>query len=434
MATYMDVGRVQYVVEPGLKAPLSKLYFCVHCLKLKSSDCVLHEVDSNYCPNCLENVTSGEAKLRRNKCSNCFDCPSCGNTLSTRATSIPVTTTDQEGTPKSAAKKVFYLACGFCRWTSRDVGIPDQTTASGCWPVQENLQVKQISTLLEYYRQLAQCEKADREKKKHTRRRSYLQLSDRYGLGAVASRRRSALMSMASLNLKEGEYMKVPDAPVCVGREDVMPLPDDVYTKPFSLTDVTTIGQRLASVESQPSEVSGLYPNHKHLLIKRSQRCKECEHKLSKPEYNPSSIKFKIQLVGLHHVPEIRMMSIPALEFHKEAAVVLTLFNPLDIVTSVTLLPVDLQLDNWSTAQVVLPSCELVLAARDDAAEFDDGREQQNFKDDPSVVVLRKANKLGFIVKVTPQSEMADVKVSAHFSSMSQYFVFGGLSVSCIKS
>ena len=33
--------------------------------------------------------------------------------------------------------------------------------------------------------------------------------------------------------------------------------------------------------------------------------------------------------------------------------------------------------------QVVLPSCELVLAARDDAAEFDDGREQQNFKDDP---------------------------------------------------
>ena len=31
--------------------------------------------------------------------------------------------------------------------------------------------------------------------------------------------------------------MKVPDAPVCVGREDVMPLPDDVYTKPFSLTD-----------------------------------------------------------------------------------------------------------------------------------------------------------------------------------------------------
>ena len=62
------------------------------------------------------------------RCSNCFDCPSCGNTLSTRATSVQVSTTDQDGTPKSAAKKVFYLACGFCRWTSRDVGIPDQVT------------------------------------------------------------------------------------------------------------------------------------------------------------------------------------------------------------------------------------------------------------------------------------------------------------------
>jgi len=40
----MDVRRVQYVVKPGLKAPLSKLYFCMHCLKMKSNDCVLHEV------------------------------------------------------------------------------------------------------------------------------------------------------------------------------------------------------------------------------------------------------------------------------------------------------------------------------------------------------------------------------------------------------
>ena len=27
---------------------------------------------------------------------------------------------------KLTPKKVYYLACGFCRWTSRDVGIPDQ--------------------------------------------------------------------------------------------------------------------------------------------------------------------------------------------------------------------------------------------------------------------------------------------------------------------
>jgi dynactin-4 len=36
----------------------------------------------------------------------------------------------------------------------------------------------------------------------------------------------------------------------------------------------TTIGQRLGSPEFQPSESIDLYPRHKHLLIRRSLRCK----------------------------------------------------------------------------------------------------------------------------------------------------------------
>ncbi len=44
MATYMDVDRVQYLASSGVKAPICKLYFCRHCLKLRSSDCVSHEV------------------------------------------------------------------------------------------------------------------------------------------------------------------------------------------------------------------------------------------------------------------------------------------------------------------------------------------------------------------------------------------------------
>ena len=30
--------------------------------------------------------------------------------------------------------KLFYLSCGFCRWTSRDIGLPDQQQSSGEWP------------------------------------------------------------------------------------------------------------------------------------------------------------------------------------------------------------------------------------------------------------------------------------------------------------
>lgn len=59
------------------------------------------------------------------RCGNCFDCPSCGHTLSTRATTVAVPNPDDPGKPNP--KKMYYLACGFCRWTTRDVGIPDQS-------------------------------------------------------------------------------------------------------------------------------------------------------------------------------------------------------------------------------------------------------------------------------------------------------------------
>ena len=58
-----------------------------------------------------------------------------------------------------------------------------------------------------------------------------------------------------------------------------------------------------------------------------------------------------------------------------------------------------------------LPKCELVVNRCDDAAEFDDAVDaQQNFDDDPSIVVFRKANKIGFFVTVTPERE-DDIKV-----------------------
>ena len=75
-------------------------------------------------------------RLKRNRCANCFDCPSCGHTLTTRATSVHVPSA--EDPTKVVPKKVYYLSCTFCRWTSRDIGLKDQTVASGGWPDMEN--------------------------------------------------------------------------------------------------------------------------------------------------------------------------------------------------------------------------------------------------------------------------------------------------------
>lgn len=94
----------------------------------------IEQVDSHFCCNCLENIPSGEAKLKRNQCNKCFDCPSCQHTLSSRATTVQVPKKPEgEGGKNAAAgdtkpKKMYYLTCLACRWTSRDVGIPDQAT------------------------------------------------------------------------------------------------------------------------------------------------------------------------------------------------------------------------------------------------------------------------------------------------------------------
>lgn len=50
------------------------------------------------------------------------------HTLSTRATNIPAPLPDDP--TKTAMKKAYYLACGFCRWTSRDVGMADKSVGA----------------------------------------------------------------------------------------------------------------------------------------------------------------------------------------------------------------------------------------------------------------------------------------------------------------
>ena len=37
------------------------------------------------------------------------------------------------------AKKVYYLACGFCRWSSRDVGIEDKSVGEFKLPLNEQI-------------------------------------------------------------------------------------------------------------------------------------------------------------------------------------------------------------------------------------------------------------------------------------------------------
>ena len=48
----------------------------------------------------------------------------------TRATSHTIPNPDDP--TKVVTKKMYYMACGFCRWTTRDVNLPDQTVGKSC--------------------------------------------------------------------------------------------------------------------------------------------------------------------------------------------------------------------------------------------------------------------------------------------------------------
>jgi len=344
------------------------------------------------------------------------------HTLSTRATSISTQLPDDPA--KTTMKKAYYLACGFCRWTSRDVGMADKSVASGGWQEPENPHTQRMNKLIEYYQQLAQKEKVERDRKKLARRRNYMPLAfsqhtihvvDKYGLGTRLQRPRAGatISTLAGLSLKEGEDQKEIKIEPAQAVDEVEPLPEDYYIRPVNLTEVTTLQQRLLQPDFQPVCASQLYPRHKHLLIKRSLRCRKCEHNLSKPEFNPTSIKFKIQLVAVNYIPEVRIMSIPNLRYMKESQVLLTLTNPVENLTHVTLLECEEgDLDNInSTAKVVVPPKELILAGKDAAAEYDELAEPQDFQDDPDIIAFRKANKVGIFIKVTPQREEGEVTV-----------------------
>ncbi|XP_057308865.1 dynactin subunit 4-like [Hydractinia symbiolongicarpus] len=421
-------SHVLYACECKEFKPITKLYFCRHCTKLRCGNCVTHEVDSFYCPNCLENMPSAEAKLKKNRCGNCFDCPSCHHTLSVRATAVPAVQTNPLDGKTPPLKKVHYLNCGFCRWTTRDVKLPDQLTPSGGWPAVEPAFSKKMSALLDYYKHMAHQDKMEKERQKLSKRRTNMYLMDRYGYALSLGKRRagsigSPLSILSRTSSSPGSQKEV-QAPCLSPRlEEIEPIPDRFYTEEVVLEEVLTLEQRLHQPSIQGEATKTLYPQHKHLMVRRSQRCKECEHNLCKPEFNPSSIKFKIQLGGIHYCPSIQIFKKPNLSKDMESVLILSISNPLDTIMNVSFenLSAEEQELHEKNCEIELPKVILSIAAKDATVEFDGigSATTDNFNDDPSVVHSRASNKVCFFTKITPKHEQGEV--AAFFKMTYEY-------------
>ncbi|KAI1303581.1 Dynactin subunit 4 [Halotydeus destructor] len=407
--------KVVYECSCGYLRPISKVYFCRHCLKLRCKNCLSHEVDSQYCQHCLEYIPTIDAKLKKNKCSSCFSCPCCSHTLSTKAivSNVKSDTDASVVTPK----KSFYLVCNFCKWTSRDANIADQSTGSGGWPDVPTPDGRRLDVLYEHYRVIAQKEKMEKEKKRINPRTGHaLHLLDKYGISASLSPKVRAQfyakmsMSVTSPTSPVGSVgdLKSPsnvpcDPAIAEDDQENYSLTGDFYEQDLDLNSVSTIEQRLAQVELQPEMRSKLYPMSHMLSVKRSLRCKECEHNLSKPEYNPSSIKFKILLAAYYHVPEIQIRALPVLVAGKTGTLEITIQNPSPYALHVTLEDSD-DSDDGTNCDVSLPQVEMIIPPKDDTLDIDidgSGTGKTNPTLESVMVTFRKGNKLGLALPVT---------------------------------
>lgn len=263
-------------------------------------------------------MASAEAKMRKQRCGNCFDCPSCGHTLSTRATAVVHAKPDDPG--KTTAQKAYYLACGFCRWSTRDSGIPDQQQPAGGWQEKANQHFKRVSELIDSYHHLAIREKADQEWSKFVRKRNYMILLERYPV--LNPRLRRFCSSSWTAPNRETEPTKKVVLPSAEPSLELSNFDVDSFVKqPLCIDKITTIHQRHLAPQFQPKSTYELEPRPKSLVVKRSMRCRVCEHNLSKADFNPSSIKFRINLSALYHVPEVRYMLIPETDVEKASNV-----------------------------------------------------------------------------------------------------------------
>ncbi|XP_053682885.1 dynactin subunit 4 [Sabethes cyaneus] len=484
MTSIMLPNTVEYACVCGLLNPLTKLYFCRYCMKLRCGFCVCHEVDSHFCSNCLENIPSSEAKIRKNRCNTCFNCPSCQHTLSVRASSAavptPVTATadspatsvgdDQkkEGTPdstgtgsKQVTRKMYYLACLNCRWSSRDVGIPDQTVATGQWPVAEYANATRFAVLLEHYQSVVLHEKQEKQelwRRKTPKQSKFPSLTDRTGLTVSMIRRQMGWSDSKA-------QIKATPSPInrSAATEAVDELPPEIFTKEISLKNITTLQQRLAQAAKQPFTVNKLYPQHKLLSIKRSLRCRQCDHNVIKSEYNPSSIKYRIAMFAAYHVPEVRFVKCDPLTVGQESTLLLKMINPTinDMTITIMELPTEteeilmieelkLSAENSASSSLVisglssslakqanlledprmverkvngsfrLPDSSFVINHRDDSAEFDEVVQSQ--QEDPRFIIWRKANQIAIKLVVQPNEDCSpDEEVCIGFSLQYTY-------------
>ena len=148
----------------------------------------IEEIESYYCPQCLENFPSSEAMQFRGRCprGECFTCAECG--------SVAPPIVASKLLPNSTSTDC-YFRCNFCRWNSMDSGLSSTTDSklvTMALAKEQGNQVAHVRTLSQRLQATVQHQEKQAELQKRLSGRS------------TASVRSTILLSLAKLQYGDG--------------------------------------------------------------------------------------------------------------------------------------------------------------------------------------------------------------------------------------
>ncbi|KAL2868259.1 putative dynactin Arp1 p62 subunit RO2 [Aspergillus lucknowensis] len=337
--------------------PPEQLLYCEDCHQIKCPRCITEEIVCWYCPNCLFETPSSMVRSEGNRCArNCFNCPACTAPLS-------VTTAENRGGEQSDP---WVLSCGYCMWTTLDIGIMfdkptnirtqlSKLTTEPATPPSRTRQISKTfgdlksplsmySSIDEQIPPAGEGRPGNEDAAEHPQNTSIPRTYDAR-FAALKNFYKDQIASTTASGVDPGDFGAPFSSPNTLHRimsiytatritalygtgskkaRNKPPVMREALSASEGLSipkadSETALIQRmasddcgwdgLASLEQRTFQspdarfVEDLLPLPSLLRTKRSKRCKTCKHILVKPEFKPSSTRYRIRLIALSYVP-----------------------------------------------------------------------------------------------------------------------------------
>lgn len=332
--------------------PLEHLLYCEDCLQIRCPRCIIEETLNWYCPSCLFEVPSSVVKSDGNRCTrNCFNCPVCTAPLSVNSIENPNLPSETGGP--------YILACSYCHWSTAETGIEFEKhtgihnqlvrIANGGNPIPTHKERDK-----ERERRLKELD--EHRAARHSVRSPTAPTQDLPSIDTTKTAHRDDLFANLSAFYKTQIDAQTPSNPFAA--HDLSFSSPSTYSRIMNLytstskskkrerpppmreaaaeleglslhdpaTDTAAIerlkkdgwtstlspAQKLAQVNPYVHFEDELRPIATLLCTKRSKRCRSCRQILSKPESKITSMRYKIKLLALNHIPRMSIRALPS--------------------------------------------------------------------------------------------------------------------------